>query len=374
MNFRSQKRLLKSQSLLERLSDEQIEKILQCVQSYTFDKGEVIFEEGETDGNLFFICSGKVQYYKLDKEKEHEFRLGSLSNPNIFGEMSFLDNAPRPCTVIAKSTTTVLVLSKKDLIENVTKSKTIVNIINENIAKLAAKRLEISNKRYISILKRTEANHRRMQTEFARVFIITVAIMGIAVLMNRLLNTNLQNVNIYSKQFSWTYLLVIVIPFIFLVKSSRFSLAEFGISTRNLKQSLTEGLAISTAGIAVMALSALIYSVVQKTPIASLLVFSVYTPKLLLYLPHTFLQEFMIRGVIQTFLQKFFRDTKGHSSILITSLIFGILHFHFGVAAFFVTFLSSIVFGHIYIRHYNILGVSLVHFILGTFAISLGWL
>ena len=264
--------------------------------------------------------------------------------------------------------------SKKNIKLNIDKSDEILRIIYENIAKFEAKRVKIANERYVSILKKREDHHLRARAEFSRVFILTVAVLGIVVLMNRLLNTRLQTIDIYSKKFSWTYLLVLVTPFLYLLKRSNSSISAFGITSKRWKQSTLEGVTITVAGMVLMSFGGLTFSIIKEIPITNLIVFNVYNPKLLLYLPHTFLQEFMIRGVIQTSLQKFFKDEKGHSSIGVSSLIFGTLHFHYGILAFIVTFLSSIVFGYIYMRHKNIIGVSIIHFTLGTMAISLGWL
>ena len=60
--------------------------------------------------------------------------------------------------------------------------------------------------------------------------------------------------------------------------------------------------------------------------------------------------------------------------MILTSMMFGVFHIHFGLAAFAVTIISCIIFGLFYLRHENIVGVTLLHFFLGVGALSIGLL
>ena len=90
-------------------------------------------------------------------------------------------------------------------------------------------------------------------------------------------------------------------------------------------------------------------------------------------MPHSVLQEFASRGVVQTALKTFLRDERGHLAIGVTSMLFAILHMHHGLVAIVVTFAASVAFGYVYRQHDNLAGVSIVHFVGGTIAEYAGW-
>ncbi|MBN2724628.1 MAG: Stp1/IreP family PP2C-type Ser/Thr phosphatase [Deltaproteobacteria bacterium] len=85
---------------------------LVLVHSYTelrsYPPGSVIVTQGEMGDELFIIVRGKVRVESDGKLITH------LSDRTHFGEMALVDREPRSATVIAESTTKVLILKKKD--------------------------------------------------------------------------------------------------------------------------------------------------------------------------------------------------------------------------------------------------------------------
>lgn len=80
-------------------------------------------------------------------------------------------------------------------------------------------------------------------------------------------------------------------------------------------------------------------------------------------------QELIGRGFLQSSIERFI--TGRHSAllaILLTSFMFGIIHLHFAISAGVFAALGSMAFGAIYVRHRTLLGPSVAHFIVGTFA------
>jgi len=91
------------------------------------------------------------------------------------------------------------------------------------------------------------------------------------------------------------------------------------------------------------------------------------------YLVHSFLQEF-VRATVQISIQRFFEQSKTSYAIILTALLFANVHSHFGLEAVLVTLVASIIFGWIYSRTYNLIGVSIVHFFAGWMAFNLSLL
>ena len=92
------------------------------------------------------------------------------------------------------------------------------------------------------------------------------------------------------------------------------------------------------------------------------------------YLLHSFLQEVVARGFMQSSIQRFLNDRRGVRTVILTSTMFGVFHIHFGLPAIIVTIASCIIFGLFYLRHQYIVGVTLLHFMLGACAFSIGLL
>ena len=91
--------------------------------------------------------------------------------------------------------------------------------------------------------------------------------------------------------------------------------------------------------------------------------------KSLLYFIHSYAQEFLARGVMQVGLCEL-REVKDSTlrtfiAICMASLAFGITHTPFGFPVVMATILSGIIFGYLYIRTHNLIGVTLFHFFSG---------
>ncbi len=71
------------------LSDGELVDFLRLRDSQTYQRGEIIFEEGEREGCWFIILSGRVLIYR------EETALGYLGEGRCFGEAGLLKDAPR---------------------------------------------------------------------------------------------------------------------------------------------------------------------------------------------------------------------------------------------------------------------------------------
>jgi CRP-like cAMP-binding protein len=75
----------------------------------TFSAGDKIISQGEEGDSAFQILEGSVEVKVGDGKQEKT--VGSLSDGEIFGEMSLIDPGPRSATVVATSDTKVAVTS-----------------------------------------------------------------------------------------------------------------------------------------------------------------------------------------------------------------------------------------------------------------------
>jgi len=80
----------------------------------THKAGEVIFEEGSHGSAVYVLSSGKVEISKIVKGEK--IVVDILGPGDMFGEMSYLDPAPRSATAVALEDT-VLELLDKDFLD-----------------------------------------------------------------------------------------------------------------------------------------------------------------------------------------------------------------------------------------------------------------
>ncbi len=179
-------------------------------------------------------------------------------------------------------------------------------------------------------------------------------------------------VNIHAALFNWaSSILYFGLTFIFMRRLG-FHYRDFGIHLKGAKRSLKEAIIICAAVILVALIS---FNVACFLGFAhySLLwqgVKNLFGISSLLYLAHVVLQEVGFRGLYMGSLYKFMGRYHPFLIILLSSLVFGVLHSHFGLNGFLVAFAGSVLFGYIYIRHQNLLGVIFLHYILGLLAFS----
>ena len=80
-----------------------------------FQKGKIIFEDGDLGGRVFVVEKGCVE---LSKRVGHEKRvLGTLGENEIFGELSVLTNEPRSAMATALEYTVCLTVSDSEIKE-----------------------------------------------------------------------------------------------------------------------------------------------------------------------------------------------------------------------------------------------------------------
>lgn len=364
---------LKKQALLAGLNDQQLDLLSTQLTIKTYNPNEILIHENEKSNTLFFIFDGLVNVLKWDEKQEKQFAISSLNSNTAFGEMSFIDNSVRSTTICAKEKTTVGILSQTLLENNPAMNQDIYQQLLKNIAKLSAERLRNTNQQHVQSIK-NELKTSKLRNEFGRFFIIVIICFGVGDAVNEYLKKHI--VNVGSNTFAWSYLILLLLPIVFLVIRFRYPLTSFGVTLHRWQASLVDGVLFSFILIVLYLGAFWLGAKIFHYPLPGYFM-TLNNPRLFRFLTlnyyfHSYIQEFIARGVIQSSLQRFFDDKRGLKSVLITSAIFGMFHLHINVMIAFITFFASIIFGLIYLRTRNLIGVSLVHGTLGLTTMYLG--
>ena len=80
-----------------------------------FEDGEMVFRQGSTDGDAYFILEGAVDV--LTERNGHEVKVAHLPRYALFGEISALCDIPRTATVRAQGHLVALRIPKESFVE-----------------------------------------------------------------------------------------------------------------------------------------------------------------------------------------------------------------------------------------------------------------
>ncbi len=357
-------RRLEGFPLLRGLTGPEMRQLSTILEDRTLEPGEGVFQEDDVSNELYLIARGSISIQKTDPRAQGRHIIATLPRGEVVGEMAFLDGSRRSAAATAAEETDLIVLDKDRLL-GLPGGPQLFSKLASNIALDSRAKLRLSSASHATSLE-AQLQLIRAQNDFGQFFIYILACYAIGTIINSLLQSYLSEVDVYTRLFSWTYLLVLLVPSLVTIRVMKVPLSKIGVTFHNWRQAVIEGLLASGACVA------LFFAIAALTPLNPPSLSStlfVWGPS---YFLHSCVQEFLARGVVQTSFQRFFADKTGIKSVFLASILFSLFHVHFGLAAIVITLISSILFGLLYLRHGNLIGVCLVHGVAGTGAFMLG--
>ncbi|GAA6134389.1 hypothetical protein NBRC116188_11780 [Oceaniserpentilla sp. 4NH20-0058] len=174
----------------------------------------------------------------------------------------------------------------------------------------------------------------------------------------------------------WLFLFLLVVPTALSIRNLGFTWAEIGLTTKNTSHAIIESLFIFALLISVLLLAKMLaheplaaffhWGDLERYSSSQLWFYCVS------YLPHTIGQEFVARGVGLAYACRILNDYTSLKPVIIVSIIFAAFHVHLSLSIALAIFISSLLFGMVYRRHGTLIGVCLLHFLLGISATALG--
>ncbi|HHW47617.1 MAG TPA: cyclic nucleotide-binding domain-containing protein [Clostridiaceae bacterium] len=354
----------------EREIPKELYLILDRIKTRHFTPGERIIREGDKADSLFIIENGQAD---VISESSGGVLIGQLNSGDFFGEVALLTGKTRTASIVAKTDMTVYEIFKDDL-EQVTKSHP--HIIGTLLQKLYD-RLKVS---YLSLEEKNEELKKmnKIRTELASLFTSIVLLITSYTFILGLLSTE-AIVRHLPEQSSYFISRIIEVTTLALVvkiiRNSSLSWKDFGLTLSGAKKSIMESLVISLAIMGILALAkyALIVAYPDKIPDKRIIVWEYFDYTYVTYLVVAPLQEFITRGVVQSSLERLLVGrSKVVLSIIITSLLFGSLHVFASIYLALAAVVTGWLWGWMYYRHKNLIGISISHFLIGNFTGLLG--
>ncbi len=105
--------LLATSSLFSHLSRAALYRLTELTQIHTFQRGDIIIEEGQIGIGCFIVASGRVEVIKGLKGPA-PLTIAQLGVGEIIGEMSIIDEQPHSTSVRALENTHCLMIERWD--------------------------------------------------------------------------------------------------------------------------------------------------------------------------------------------------------------------------------------------------------------------
>ncbi|MCE5312271.1 MAG: Crp/Fnr family transcriptional regulator [Nitrospiraceae bacterium] len=114
------------------LSQQELENVRPYIQNASYRKKEVIFAEG-SEPEWFYVCqSGKVKITKLSHEGK-ELIIEIISPGDFFGGFAVIKGFPYPANAVAMEDTSVIRISRQDIISLIEKYPAVMHAIMSNL-------------------------------------------------------------------------------------------------------------------------------------------------------------------------------------------------------------------------------------------------
>ena len=169
-----------------------------------------------------------------------------------------------------------------------------------------------------------------------------------------------------------------VLMFFVIIKTTSFSIRDIGLMIPDARATFVPDILITVAGTAALVLGKVVLLRVAPGffPAGSpFWDWSVGTVADVFYPLTAILQEFLARGVMQENLRRIFTGKHADAlSILVSSLIFGVLHIAYGLPFMLAASLLLGLLGVLYNKQRNIWGLAIIHYVLGEVATFLRYI
>ncbi len=131
---------LRQIELFRQRKEETLAAFESCTERKSYKAGEKIFSLGDTGDELYLIRRGEVRIL-MPLEGKPGHHLATFGRGDFFGEMSFLDQAPRSADAVARTDTELYVITRKRFDELTVEHRMLALNLMEGIATALASRL-----------------------------------------------------------------------------------------------------------------------------------------------------------------------------------------------------------------------------------------
>ena len=137
---------LKTCPLFYEMSDKEIQRITGNCSVYRYRKGQKIFSEGDEGEEIFVLLEGKLAIQKVIKKNGTVIPLAKISEGEVFGEQSLIEDYKRSAEVEALERSFVLGVKTSNIINLYQKDPKVFGLLFYNLARLLTEKVRSTNK------------------------------------------------------------------------------------------------------------------------------------------------------------------------------------------------------------------------------------
>lgn len=364
------------------LDSSQLKRLSSLSREVSLEKGEYLMREGEIGEEMYFIVEGSLEVIKQDPIDGRDHLIETLHEDQVVGELAFLDHGLRSASVRAITSVKLRTLRFVDL-ESLAQEEPAFQSIYQHLSRNISHALRKTTGIAAEALRKTiEENQTRVYMGQFLVYIIVILSLIIYSMrpLNYAINHATDSTNVTIP------VIVCLTVFVFLmIRSSHLPLDVFGITLKNWKTSLFEGIGFSIP--LLIAITLLKFLFIQfipyyqgralfepfaliNDPASQTLPFWILVNALYwLFIPA---QELMARGALQGLLEKFLLGKhRVLVAIIVSNLIFSTAHVYMSEWIALLAFTGGLFLGWLYARTHNLLGVIVSHGIIGTYTLAI---
>jgi CRP-like cAMP-binding protein len=351
---------LMNQALLEGVSESALRELVPYFEVLTYEPGSLIFREGDLSNDLYLVFDGEVSLVKEMEGQQERYTIAKLAQGEVFGEMSFIDDSPRSCSVETHHPLILIKLPRKESKELAPHLQEIYEKIVRNIASIVIRRMRTTN---VKFSKGKDVEIRKLQIQNDLTNLLLNSMMGVVCASGI-------SGAIYLSGFGIQYFYFINLLTACIVFGIIWSLAfKHNYPWQNFGLRLEGGLALIKQMVTLAALSALIagvglyiYSLLRATgPAANHL----SVPFLLIYPLYVLLTELILRGTIQSLLLKLPFCRSQWFAVLYPALLVASCNGYFGFQSAGLILVLNVICGAVFVYSNHIFMPTIAHLILG---------
>lgn len=354
------------------LNEVQLMKLSAIAEYIEVPPGTFIIQEHAMERCFYYIIQGEIQILK--NTKTHEHVLAHIGAGETIGEMALVDEAPRSASVKANQDCKLYKFDIDKLKEN-PELADIFLFINSKVSQQLSKRLKSSNEFSVNTLK-----EKYIMSIFSIRMLVLVSLYALSLNLLEKGQQYLADSSIESMVLIIIYALVVFS----IIRKSEYPLSFYGLTRRNWQKYALESVLFTLPLLAaVLLIKWLVITYIpsaQHFPLfdpsaifkeGTIFSWHVYWIALIFYAAFCPLQEFMVRGCVQTSFQNLLEGPEYKikwQAIIISNLIFASSHSHLSLGFALSAFIPGIFWGWLYYRQKSLVGVSISHIMVGIWA------
>jgi len=141
---------LSSVPIFDSLSKRQKIKLQKIIHVRSYEKGEVIFRQGDPGVGLYIVKDGEVDVYNEYQDLTCS-KITVLHHGDFFGETSLLNETPRSATIVCVKPSLLWGLFKPDLLNLIDSDPKLGVRLIFRLSQIVAERLRLLNDNYCGI-------------------------------------------------------------------------------------------------------------------------------------------------------------------------------------------------------------------------------